>query len=191
MFDPHRTRRSDRRYYTRKGQVLQASCVNTQPIIDQRLVPVYKNYLIQNGLAHDSPPQPPPVPITPIEISGISVNSQQYIWNSFTKYTTPTVNLHASTTQAQTRVIIVFYKDTGGNHFCEIKYLGRSSTYDKTIEDNVECYFLVTSHAYEVTDQNQLDSYEKGLLNPLADYHVIQFYGSTLGVKNDIPLTTV
>lgn len=50
MFDPHRTRRSDNRYYTRKGQVIQASRVNTKPIIDQRLVPVYKQYLINNGL---------------------------------------------------------------------------------------------------------------------------------------------
>lgn len=50
MFDPHRTRRYDKRYYTRKGQVIQASRVNTKPIIDQRLVPVYKDHIIKNGL---------------------------------------------------------------------------------------------------------------------------------------------
>jgi hypothetical protein len=61
MFDPHRTRRYDKRYYTRKGQVIQASRVNTKPIIEQRLVPVYKDFLIKNGLVdvtdvpHDVP----------------------------------------------------------------------------------------------------------------------------------------
>ncbi|AXK90325.1 hypothetical protein [Bo-Circo-like virus CH] len=73
MFDPHRTRRSDKRYYTRKGQVRQASRVNTKPIIDQRLVPVYKNYLITNNLI--SPPPPPPSPQTKLTIDAVSTSS--------------------------------------------------------------------------------------------------------------------
>lgn len=73
MFDPHRTRRSDKRYYTRKGQVIQAGKVNTKPIIDQRLVPVYKNYLITNNLI--SPPPPPPTPSTKITIDAVSASS--------------------------------------------------------------------------------------------------------------------
>lgn len=78
MFDPHRTRRSDKRYYTRKGQVIQAGPVNTKPIIDHRLVPVYKNYLITNNLI-DVPPPPepptPPPPTTTITIDAVSVSS--------------------------------------------------------------------------------------------------------------------
>lgn len=73
MFDPHRTRRSDKRYYTRKGQVIQASRVNTKPIIDQRLVPVYKNFLIMNNLIPNTPPPPPPS--TKISIDALSVSS--------------------------------------------------------------------------------------------------------------------
>lgn len=80
MFDPHRTRRSDYRYYTRKGQVLQASRVNVNPTIDQRLVPIYKNYLIKNNLIN-----PPPPKIKPIGVA-IEGNGQEIEYHPFNTF---------------------------------------------------------------------------------------------------------
>lgn len=85
MFDPHRTRRSDRRYYTRKGQVIQANRVDTQPVIAQRLVPVYKDYLFKNNLAYPSPPAPPPPPsIYPYTITSVKIGTGTFPISSFT-----------------------------------------------------------------------------------------------------------
>lgn len=85
MFDPHRTRRSNRRYFTRKGQVLQANRVDTSPVIDQRLVPVYRNYLIQNGLAYSQPPVPPPPPQKyPYTITSVSIGTGKFNISQFT-----------------------------------------------------------------------------------------------------------
>ena len=56
MFDPHRTRRNDRRYYTRKGQVIQARNISVPFTIDRSKVDAYKEYIIQNNLISSSPP---------------------------------------------------------------------------------------------------------------------------------------
>nr|QZA75057.1 putative ORF3 [Po-Circo-like virus 21] len=186
MFDPHRTRRNDRRYYTRKGQVLQASRVNTQPIIDQRLVPVYKNFLLANGLAYD---QPQPVPATPIDISGIAVNDIQYTWADFIKYETSTVTINRPTGLAM--IAILFYIDTSGNSFIEFKYQAPSSTYNKTIENVKVCYFQLFSPPSTITNQNTLDNANKGIIDSTADNYIINFYGSQISIKNDIKLTPV
>ena len=63
MFDPQRTRYSNRKYYTRKGQVIQAKRIDAPLGIESRLVPMYKNYLLKNHLisSGDLPPAPPPV----------------------------------------------------------------------------------------------------------------------------------
>lgn len=59
MFDPQRTRYSNKRYYTRKGQVIQAKRVDAPLGIESRLVPMYKEYLVKNHLisASDFPPK--------------------------------------------------------------------------------------------------------------------------------------
>lgn len=51
MFDPQYTRRSNRRYYTRKGQVNQAKAIDTPVVIEPRLIPIYLNYIKQNNLS--------------------------------------------------------------------------------------------------------------------------------------------
>lgn len=188
MFDPHRTRRNDRRFYTKKGQVLQAKNLNAPFTIEQNKINAYKNYLIQNRLAYDAPQAPPPVPIAPIGISGIEIEANKYLFSTFTKSTDPTVNLHYSTGVNQDRVIIYFYKDTDGNHYCEVTYLGRGSTFDRTIENNSECYFLTTGHPYQVTGQDQLDSYAKSILGIPSNYGVFRFYGSQFAISNEVPL---
>ena len=70
MFDPHRTRRNDRRYYTRKGQVLQAKRTEVPFSIEPNKVDAYKEYIIKNNLF--SFPPVPPSPSTIISIDAIS-----------------------------------------------------------------------------------------------------------------------
>lgn len=61
MFDPHHTRYSNRKYYTRKGQVIQAKRIDNPVGVEDRLVPMYKNYLLKNKLISSSDvPQSPP-----------------------------------------------------------------------------------------------------------------------------------
>ena len=50
MFDPHRTRYNDRRYFTKKGQIIQAKKVNPPFSIENDKIEAYKNYLIKNHL---------------------------------------------------------------------------------------------------------------------------------------------
>lgn len=60
MFDPHHTRYSNRKYYTRKGQVIQAKRIDNPVGIEDRLVPMYKKYLLKNKLVtSDDLPQKP------------------------------------------------------------------------------------------------------------------------------------
>lgn len=189
MFDPHRTRRSNRRVFTRKGQVNQASLVNTQPIIEQRLVPIYKEYLFKNNLAYPSPvppSPPPPAPVASIIIHSIAVDGVQYPISSMTKYTTPTVNLSYSTGVRRSVVIIIFYKDTGGNHFCKVTQQ-TDGTFTETIENNAECYFLAAQQSGIVYPN--IDTYEKGFLDQSGSNYVISFIGSQLYINNSIPLT--
>lgn len=59
MFDPHRTRSYDKRYYTRKGQVIQAKRVDSLKGVQRNLIPMYKEYMIKNNLISVTPPPPP------------------------------------------------------------------------------------------------------------------------------------
>lgn len=61
MFDPQYTRRSNRRFYTRKGQVIQAKATDSPVVIEQRLIPIYQEYFRKNSI-EISPPQPPTIP---------------------------------------------------------------------------------------------------------------------------------
>lgn len=71
MFDPHRTRKSNKKYYTRKGQIIQAKRTNKSDnvVIEPMLVDKYKKYILDNNLI-PPPPVPPPTVIIP-KIIGI------------------------------------------------------------------------------------------------------------------------
>lgn len=58
-YDPHATRRSHQRKYTRKGQVIQAKLVNTPRTIESNLVPMYRQFFINNPQYGIGPPRPP------------------------------------------------------------------------------------------------------------------------------------
>lgn len=78
MFDPHRTRYNDRRFFTRKGQILQAKKVDPPFSIEQRKVEAYKQYLLLNHLiqAEEIPYYHPPAPgPTKIIINAITVSN--------------------------------------------------------------------------------------------------------------------
>lgn len=81
MFDPHRTRRNDRRYYTKKGQILQARNISVPFTIDRSKVDAYKEYIIQNNLI-SSPSLPPPV-IPTIDSVQFSDDSNIYPISAF------------------------------------------------------------------------------------------------------------
>lgn len=147
MFDPHRTRRNDSRYFTRKGQVLQASRVSVNPVIDQRLVPVYRNYLINNNLL-----PPPIVPASPIKIGGVYIqygttNVIKFALSDMTLDTSPTVNITRAVTDKGT--IIAIYEDTSG--IMHITYNsfktnpGTTNQLTLTIEDNKKCRYAYTT----------------------------------------------
>lgn len=186
MFDPHRTRRNESRYYTRKGQVLQASRVNVQPVIEHRLVPIYRNFLINNGLVYDTPQ---PGPIQPISISGVSIDHEIYLFSNMTKSTEPTVNL-SYTAQGYRKIIIVFYKDTNGNHYLEVSHLDEDHTYTKTINNNAACYFLAISNTLTL-NQTQLDTIEKGIVDELAANDILVFRGRSISLTTEIPLSII
>lgn len=142
MFDPHRTRRSDSRYFTRKGQVLQASRVNTNPTIDQRLVPIYKNYLIKNNLYVPPPPQPPSSPIHPI---GIAVSfeageTNYYPFTGMTVNTEPAFDIHYNSMSSY-RALLLFQQKTNGSFVFLVMTFSDEFTYNVT--DNVKCYYKV------------------------------------------------
>lgn len=143
MFDPHRTRRSDRRYYTRKGQVIQASRVNVNPTIDQRLVPIYKNYIIKNNLLTSPPPPAPPqknfIP------AGIVIKSQPqetlmyFPFTEFTFSTEETININMTTPSEVYHALLIFQqKKDGSFEFITFSYTG---TIEYTIKNNAKCYY--------------------------------------------------
>lgn len=145
MFDPHRTRRSDRRYYTRKGQVLQASRVNVNPTIDQRLVPIYKNYLIKNNLLTVPPPPTPPPQSQKIKPVGIVVTHQPtketiyYPFTEFTFSTEETININLTTPDDVYHALLIFQqKKDGSFEFITFPYTG---TLEYTIQNNAKCYY--------------------------------------------------
>lgn len=144
MFDPHRTRRSDRRIFTRKGQVNQASRVNTQPIIEQRLVPIYKDYLIKNNLISTTITPSPPSPEDTIKIEGVFLeNSAGQIvsvpTSTMVLSTDPTVNL-SSNTGTYGGGYLALYEDTDG--FMHLVAAGvRSGQVTLNIPNNVKCRY--------------------------------------------------
>lgn len=188
MFDPHRTRRSDSRYFTRKGQVLQASRVNTNPVIDQKLVPIYKNYILKNGLI----PKPEAPPVQPIPIKGISImfasdNIDNYPFKNMTKSTNPTVNISTMTGSAA-RYLICFWEDTSGNHKFLTYAQGEQTTITETITNNVICYWRVLPLPSGITVDNY-PSYPKGLITDTNDEIVIWLDNKSMTVKPAIPLS--
>ncbi len=155
MFDPHRTRRSDRRYYTRKGQVLQASRVNTQPIIEQRLVPVYKRYLIANGLAYDSPPPQPPSTVITLDGIGISDYTSgdvhQLPFSDMTLSTEPTIDVPISGAMQQPSFAAAFYQDTAGNYnFKVVTVAAYPATGSLHIENNAKCRYIIHAGTFDM-----------------------------------------
>lgn len=142
MFDPHRTRRNDRRYYTRKGQVIQASRVDVNPIIDQRLVPIYKNYIIKNGiLKSDAPPSPSPSNIIDGIIFKNSSNDNRYLsFPNFDLSYATTVTISGSSTDSPAYVFI-FNIDLSGNFHIQINFYQSSTAYNITINDNAICLY--------------------------------------------------
>lgn len=149
MFDPHRTRRSDRRYYTRKGQVLQASRVNVNPTIDQRLVPIYKNYLIKNNLISVAPPQPPspPLPTETITPMGIAIQKPNmetvfFPFNEMNLNTEPSFTLRAESLN-RFAVLLVFQQTSLGYYeFSTSTFLSAVSL---EITNNVKCYWTYST----------------------------------------------
>lgn len=68
MYDPHRLRRNDRRYFTRKGQVIQAKNISPPFAIERSKVEAYRNYILKNNLL------PAPVaPETEIDIQNLTI----------------------------------------------------------------------------------------------------------------------
>ena len=169
MFDPHRTRRSDYRYYTRKGQVLQASRVNVNPVIDQRLVPIYKNYLLKNNLVNSTPQPPPPTPPPPqpqnsIKPIGIAVNYNStstityYPFTEFTYDTRISFTIAASPLSEYNALMIFQQMNDQSFRFLTTVFTG---SYSYSITKNYKCYYKVIS----ITD---ISDY---LNSPKALYH--------------------
>lgn len=184
MFDPHRTRRSDRRYYTRKGQVLQAGRVNAQPVIDQRLVPVYKNYLLSNGLI---PAPPPPGPSESVNVTGLRFDNVGFFFSAMQKYTTPTVNINQPSPNND-GVACLFYITLVGDSFCEFKYVAANGTYSKSIQHNKVCYFIFMDNPSTITSQETLNAVEKAIVDAYGGGNVFDFYGPSASISNAIKL---
>lgn len=155
MFDPHRTRRSDRRFYTRKGQVLQASRVNVNPTIDQRLVPIYKNYLLKNNLFQS--------PIKGIKPLGIAIEgdlSGDYDFYPFTEFTLTTseiFNIEATFPSSTISAVLIFQKQTNGYfRFHTIVFSGSIHMQET---DNVKCYYKII----QISSESIYNDRSKGL----------------------------
>lgn len=74
MYDPHRLRRNDRRYYTRKGQVIQAKVVNPPFTIEANKVEAYKEYILRNRLI-SRPSTPTPPPQSPVTLDSVAITN--------------------------------------------------------------------------------------------------------------------
>ncbi|AER30020.1 unknown [Po-Circo-like virus 21] len=106
-----------------------------------------------------------------------------------TKYTTPTVRIDQVVNV--TSIAVLFYIDTSGNAFCQLKYQSSASVFAKTIDDNKGCYFALVSPPSGVTNQAQFDAAVKGIVDASASNYVISTNGNNIYIKNDIPLTPV
>ena len=146
MFDPHRTRRSNRRYYTRKGQVLQASPVDVNPVIDQRLVPIYKNYLLKNNLVN-SIPSPPPIKALGIVIE--SEISNEYYFKPFTEFVLRTEETFTARFEPGSRLTaaLLFQQKTDGSLYFFTCVL--NGIREINVTHNVKCYYRTISISTE------------------------------------------
>lgn len=61
VYDPHRIFSSNSSHRRHKGQVIQSRLVDRPVTIDKRLVPIYRDFLLSNGLISLPPPPPPPL----------------------------------------------------------------------------------------------------------------------------------
>lgn len=86
MYDPHHLRRNDRRYYTRKGQIIQAKAVNPPFTIEPNKVETYRQYILRNKL------NTPPPPRFPIVLEDLKIEQGSYTgyiqFNEFDSSTT-------------------------------------------------------------------------------------------------------
>lgn len=187
MFDPHRTRRSDRRYYTRKGQVIQASRVNVNPTIDQRLVPIYKNYILKNNLlTAPSPPAPTP-PSTP-KIKPIGIAVEQNISNHYNFYsfeffqlnTEETFNIELTATSSSPQAILLIQQKKNGDFvFVTAPY---SYTWTYNVTDNVKCYYRTV----DITNTDDYKWYAKGLYHTSPSIeNIFIYYDPTATTASD------
>lgn len=64
MFDPHCTRKNNSRYYTKKGQINQATITDTPIVINPKHVNMYLEYMLANGIVsnNNDTPRPSPTP---------------------------------------------------------------------------------------------------------------------------------
>lgn len=149
MFDPHRTRRNDRRYYTRKGQVLQAKRTDVPFSIEPNKVAAYKEYIIKNNLISFTPSPPsPPSPDDKINIDGVFFqrDSQVYSYpvSSMTLSTAPTIN-YSNNTGMRGGVILALYQDTDG-YFHLVSAGVQNGLLTLNIENNAKCRYIFTTN---------------------------------------------
>lgn len=182
MFDPHRIRRSDRRYYTRKGQILQASRVDVQPIIDQRLVPVYQKYLQANNLLPVRQIPPEPVPVT-----GVLFGEYNYSFNQ--RNTEPTANITIRGDPSYGSYYAIIHQDPSNNYYFQVGTVPRNTTRTITIENNVLC--LYRTQRFTSTDNpSDFANWDKSLLTgDIRDKMIIiSTKAPELYISGEIPL---
>lgn len=185
MFDPHRTRRSDRRYYTRKGQVLQASRVNTQPVIEQRLVPIYKQYLINNNLVPTAPAPFPPIKIIGVRVGNRDNNFDQGVIHWITETTTSfTINVNTQTSQYGAFVCI-FYLNTDGYYKLQFKKYSANQHDVINITDNVKARYKTISFRNQ-QEANDFPNDARSLYT--EEQIVISGLGDDLRISDIIPI---
>lgn len=184
MFDPHRTRRSDRRYYTRKGQVLQASRVNTQPVIEQRLVPVYKQYLINNNLVPKEPSPFPPIKIIGVRVGTKDYNFDQGVVHWYTE-TDTSFTINAQNTNQYGSFVCVFYLNTDGYYKLQFKQYAPNSPISINITDNVKARWK-TNPFRNQQEANEFPSAARSLYT--EDQIVISALGDDLRIADIIPI---
>lgn len=181
MFDPHRTRRSDYRYFTRKGQVLQASRVNTQPVIDQRLVPIYKQYLLNNALI-----SPNPI-FVPFKITGFRIDDVRYTIES-PYYTDLTVNINFVADGQYGNYYIIFYKDTSGNYNLTTGTVASGKTFNYDVPNNVKLIWMY----YQFNSPSEITAFSswiKGICIGKDKTDLIIATGNNIALSDKIPIT--
>ncbi len=184
MFDPHGTRRSDRRYYTRKGQILQASRVNIQPIIEQRLVPVYKQYIVNNNLLETKDPN---VYINRIMYDSRELSDAEDIYVNIADMTLSTESTVQITmthnTSGYASGYFIIYKDLEERIYFKV-FAIQSGSQTVTITGNAKCYYQ--SVPLSATDYNYFTS------GPFTCYNnenfIVVFEGDEFQVSPTTPI---